>query len=78
MPGLIRSIKSKSLICILIILFVVFRYQLKEFSIILNRINYDQILTIKNEVDDSTENNIDDQINESSVNQTCNECYRIS
>jgi len=56
----------------------VFRYQLKEFSIILNRINYDQILTIKNEVDDSTENNIDDQINESSVNQTCNECYRIS
>lgn len=53
-----------------------FRYQLKEFSIQLTRIDHDQILTIKTEVDNSTENNIDDQINP--VNQPCNECYRVS
>lgn len=62
----------------LIILFVIFRYHLKEFKIILTRTDFDETLIIKNKGDNCTENNIDDQIKKSSVNQTCNECYKVS
>lgn len=62
----------------LIILFVIFRYKLKEFTIEVTRIDYDETLIIKNTGDNCTENNIDDQIKKSPVNQTCNECYKVS
>jgi len=57
----------------------VLRYKLKELTIKLTRINYDQEIILIDEADNSTENNIDDQFNKSPVDQTCNECfYRVS